>query len=198
MNKLLIITLVLVTLVMSSIVFAEYAATRIYFNIPAIRTFTITMPDTYSGTGCTTCSFAITGTTEATATPTDFVSFNFTSSPDSLREPSAKGNFTRNQSQSSNKPIFRIINTGNTNITLTLYYNSSIGTSFNVSANSTCETGGCTAVAAIFNITQAAQSICTNLNTSITRCNVTLWGFANSGLAGGETAGPFLITNSTV
>jgi len=208
MDKLLIITLILAILVMSSVAFAEFATTKVFFNIPQVTSFAIAMPDTYAGAQ----NFSITATTLASANSTDFVSFNATA-PASWVQPSAAGSFTRNQSGNAT-PIFQIMNLGNVNITINMTLNDS-GTfalqGLNVSVNATTTGGNLAcgnklpggAVGAnetarnltnssfttlIFNLTPTATAAC--------KVNVTMWGFINSGVTPGEYAGN-LITNSS-
>jgi len=111
----------LITLLMLSLplVYAAsttyYAKTTVYFNIPSDATFSIAMPSDYASWP------PITGTTEAEATATDWISFNFTSGTanSTLVEPYQLGAAANTQS-GTQKPIMYIDNTGNVNIVLAI------------------------------------------------------------------------------
>lgn len=188
-------------LIISSVVIASnYASTAVYFNVPETTTFTIAMPDTY------TSPLSVTGTSEAAATSTDWISFNFTAPPAAWQQPSVLGNFSRNQTGPS-VPIMLIDNTGNVNVTFSIRSNNTTSLSgascppacFNISYNASDDNAACHAsiTTAAANITATYAIIATNFNFSGTcRVNLTLWGFTASGTPGGQTTTNLLI-NST-
>ncbi len=196
-KKLITLLVVVFSLALVSIAIADnYATTRVYFMIPSATTFAIAMPTAYSNT-------SIVGTTEATATPTSpsWISFNFSSPPDSWKEPSAGGVFTDNQSLADNKPIFWIFNTGNVNETFTMYWNDTPDISyFNVSINGSCHpnAGLCNqTLATATNLTSAPLQF-VNGTSPNGGFNLTMWGFAEADAPGGEsTDSANIITNNS-
>ncbi len=121
------------------VAYAEYAKTTVYFNAPTVTTFTIRMPDTYSGA----YEVAITGTSEASATTTPWISFNASSLPQNYIEPYVEGNTSKAQNGTA-QPIFWIENTGNVAINISMYWSASLPTGWTVWWNGTCTS--CTAV----------------------------------------------------
>lgn len=200
MRKTAILALAMVfSLAIVSIAFAEYAATRVYFNVPSATTFTIFVPDEYTGSGF---QYLITGSSQGAATDCDWITFNFSSAPDSWQIPSFKGNFTRNQTGVSG-PIWYVDNTGNVNQTFTIYTNETdsppFGTYFNISVNASCSPSAdyCNYTeTTAFNITKGATLIA-NRTDPTGFINITMWGFAETGAPGGESTAQWLIFNSS-
>ncbi|MFQ6020696.1 MAG: hypothetical protein ACE5J4_01585 [Candidatus Aenigmatarchaeota archaeon] len=195
MKKLIIIA-VFFSLVIASLALAEFATTKVYFNIPANTQFSIAMPDTYSGAQ----NFTITATTLAEANDTDWISFNFSTVPQSsLQQPSAAGDFSRNQSGTA-QPIFWITNLGNVNITITVWANESIPSNVQWWFNGTTTPGGTdcgTATTALTQMSGTAQNAITGL-TYLGDCslNFTMWANTSAGVSGGQLESN-LITNSS-
>ncbi|MFQ6071143.1 MAG: hypothetical protein ACE5KT_00365 [Methanosarcinales archaeon] len=185
MNKLITIFFIVTILLGTPIALAEtatYATTKVYFNIPEDTSYTIAMPDTYTGAQ----SFSITGTTEAGATSTDWISFNVSSLPAKEIEPYAKGDPTRNQNGVA-QPIFLIDPTGNVNISIYQRWNETPITGINVSVNgTTTPTTGCGTFSSLFNITSTYQLAIQNLGKTGCYGNLTMYGYFETGISGGE------------
>jgi len=200
-GKILIFITVLISLGLASgVLAANFAATRVYFNIPADTTFSIAMPDNYTFFNTT-----ITGTTLAAATETDWITFNFSTAPQAiLQEPSAAGNFSRNQT-APNTPIFLLDNLGNTNISITVYSNNSSAEPTNIFWwwNITTNATGCgTVPTGLQRMNTSATPIITSFfqgpGSGGGNCFANLSMFANTtvGVQGG-TFMSWLITNSS-
>ncbi len=124
------------------VAYAEYAKTTVYFNAPTVTTFTIRMPDTYSGA----YEVAVSGTSEAGATSTPWISFNASVLPQNYIEPYVEGDSLKAQSGTAT-PIFWVENTGNVAIDLYMYWSASLPTGWSVLWNGTCTS--CTSVVTV-------------------------------------------------
>lgn len=186
-------------LLTGTIALAEYATTKVYFNIPIATQFNIRMPSAYT-------VIDITGTSEATATSTSWISFNFSkSSSDSWLEPSVTGDFAKNQSGTS-QPIFMIENDGSVNQTFTIYYNETPddgtwpgSSGLNISVNGTCnDLSYCVSpLTTATNMSDSALKFVEDLWPSTSyHFNLTMWGFKESSVTGG-TYTANIITNSS-
>lgn len=205
MNKILPLAIVLFSVAFTSVAFAEFATSRIYFNVPATTTFSIGMPDTYTGGQ----NFSISGTSQASASATDWLSFNFSSIAQSaLQEPSALGSFTRNQSGIT-RPIFLIDNTGNVNISVSIYVNESIPNNVQLWWNgSTWPATGCGTTNSTIRSVSLTADLIVGIGSTGTdklapgpspincRLNVTLYSNTSAGVSGGQLT-TNLITNSS-
>ena len=165
-----------------------YGKTEVYFSVPSDATFSVSFPDDYTGWN------AITGENEGAATDltsSDWVSFNFSSVPETWLEPDHLGVSANGQSGIT-KPIFYIDNTGNCNEKFEMYWATSLPSNMEVCANSSC-TGTCSSpgdVAACTAIGVAEGSETTFASTILTDeyLNITLYGNVTSGASAGETS----------
>jgi len=189
------------SLTLASLALAEFATTRVYFNVPATTTFFIAMPDNYSSGS----NYSISGSTQASATATDFITFNFSSaSQSSLQEPSVAGNFSRNQSGIT-RPIFYIGNTGNVNISLSMYLNETTPAGITMYWNgSTTPASGCGTTSSTLTALSGTAQLIIGIGgagtnklppTSTCRLNITLYANTTTPAGGQSTAN--LITNSS-
>ena len=123
-------TLVTLALLMTGFVLAEYAYTKVYFNVPTVTTFRVRMPSNYTDGR----NISITAVAEASADATGWISFNFSALPDNDVEPYVEGRSGEAQASVDN-PIFMYENSGNTDINISLYWNSSLAAGYTVTAN---------------------------------------------------------------
>lgn len=186
---------ILLLLISVPVALAEYAVTKVYFNVPSDTSFTISMPSNYA-----TNKWNITGTSEAAATETDWISFNFTQLPQpTLQQPWRLGLSAENQDGSS-KPIMILQPRGNVNLTFTMYRNVSLPPNIYLYVNATCFAPGyCQNVLTTLTevgtspIVLATQVDWSNPNGAV---NVTLWANTSTGVQGGQTF-IWLFTNSS-
>lgn len=160
---------------------AEYAFTMAYINIPSDTSFQVAMPSDFT-------SFTdITGTTAATATGTNWISFNLTSCANgTLVEPFELGAAANRQLSAENKPMFYIDNSGNGNYAMSIYHNDTMPTGVSIYWNTTCSASGCTGGVALlspFNTTPTPM--CTELQPT-GFLNVSFWANCTTGTSAGE------------
>jgi len=170
-----------------------YAQTTVYFQIPADASFAIAMPANYGQW------YTITGENEGGATPTDWISFNFTNVPQSWVEPYQHGNQSWPQ-QGATQPIFYIDNTGNVDEAFYIYWGSDLPSGISVCVNSTC-TGTCIDPGTISTCTSigVGQGSATQIATTIKTdefLNVTLYANVTSDAAAGEVSRTLYIKSS--
>lgn len=194
LNEALIIGILLL-LVTVPIALAEYAVTRVYFNVPSDTSFSISMPSDYAAN-----KWNITATEEATANETDWISFNFTTAPQATLQQPWRVGLESEEQDGSSKPIMMLQPRGNTNLTFTMYRNVSLPDNVFLYVNATCFAAGycqdeLTTLTAVDTspLILATQVAWDNTNG---RLNVTLWANTSSGVIGGQTS-IWLFTNTS-
>jgi hypothetical protein len=155
-----------------------YATTTVYFNVPSDATFNIALPTAYSNNTAT----------QPSAVATSWISFNFTSIPQStLQQPYVLGSASTPQNGPS-QPIFLIYNTGNTNETIqvnssapatgiSLYFNASCA------GSSSCTSATTTLTAMSTGLQNAVSSLFTGQ-----MLNITLWANTSSSATQGQSS----------
>lgn len=167
-----------------------YAQTTVYFLVPADASFAIAMPANYENW------YTITGTSENSATATDWISFNFTNVPQAtLQEPYQHG-ASANSQQGASKPIFLIKNTGNVNERFEIKLNSTLPSGIFMYFNATC-TGCSNPRTALTAISTSYQSLVDILPTN-GFLNVTLYANISSDASAGETSRTIYIKSTAV
>ena len=131
----------------------------------ADASFAIAMPSSYS------TWVDITGLEEASATSTNWISFNFTDIPQTDVQPYELGNSNYNQ-DGSTKPIYYIDDTGNVAINISLRVNETIQ-GITIYANCTC-TDCISCQTTKLALTTSYQTIVNQLSTT-GYANITLW-----------------------
>lgn len=151
-----------------------YAKTLVYFDVPSDASFSISMPSDYNSWT------SITGTTEGTATSTDWISFNYTSATNAtLVQPYQLGAGADAQDGSA-VPIFYVDNTGNVNEQFDVKLNDTEPTGIELYFNAT---GGTSPTTTLTRITTSYQMLTTSLSTT-QYLNVTLYSNVTGALGG--------------
>ena len=170
-----------------------FASTAIYFNTPTDATFSIAMPSSYANT-------SITGTSQGAATATNLISFNFSSSPQAtLQQPYTLGASSSAQNGVTT-PIMEIFNTGNTNISLSIYLGSALPANTALYFNGTCATPATTCttpVTALTAVTTSSQNIVASVYTG-QYYNLTLWSNTSTGVLAGNPTRTIYINSTAV
>ncbi len=176
-------------------VYTDIINMTINYTIPEVAEFAVLMPSDYTCPG--TYCYNITATTEAEANSTNWISFNFSTVPETDAQPCTAGDFTNNQT-GEGTPIFLIDNNGNREINLSLLFNESLPTGITVSANASC-TGTCGGtVTTKTALTTSYQTFVWNLsNSSGSYANITLWGDLTMETPGGAEYNRYLLINSS-
>jgi hypothetical protein len=166
-------------------------AIQTYTVVTAVISFLVQMPANYGPCPSSYC-YNITADTEATANQTSWISFNFSSSNENFREPYRVGSSSDTQDNANKKPIFRINNTGNRNISVSLKFNETVPAGIAVGGNASCDPdSSCcgTVQTSLINLGGGTtyQYLGQNLqNTTTCALNITLWGNV-SGVTPGES-----------
>lgn len=136
-------------------------------------TFSIAMPGSY--TSWTTIS----GTTEETATATDWISFNFTDIPQYWVQPYQLGDASKDQNGAS-EPIFYIDVTGNTDMDFSLRF-SSLPSGIAIMGNASCSGTYTSCQSAVQNIQTSYVQLINDLSQTSSFGNITLYGNLSAG-----------------
>ena len=121
----------LLLLPLASFVVAEFAQTNVFFTVPTVVSFTVTLPAGTNATSNTTTAGA------PLANPaTSDIWFNSSASSATHIQPCVTGGSACQTG--ATYPIFQYDNTGNVNISLWLSFNASLPSGVLVGVNSTC------------------------------------------------------------
>ncbi|HIH20945.1 TPA: hypothetical protein HA244_06795 [Candidatus Micrarchaeota archaeon] len=127
-QKVVILLIPLFALLLAPMIFADYAQTKVFFNVASSTAFRVTLP----GQALVTSN----ATQNPSSPPTADIEFNTTSITANNIFPAVAGGTAQSGAGATGTPIFQYTNVGNVNISLTLIFNQSLPTGVTVRANS--------------------------------------------------------------
>ena len=128
-EKVILLLIPLFALLMTPLIFAaDYAQTKVFFNVATSTAFRVTLPGQSLVTSNTTQN--------PNSPPTADIEFNASSATVNNVFPCVAGGSCQTGAGATGTPIFQYMNIGNVNISLTLIYNQSLPSGITTRANS--------------------------------------------------------------
>jgi hypothetical protein len=137
----------------------------------------------------------LTVTYEGAATSTTWISFNFTSLPQTGCQPYEAGSSSNNQADAA-KPIYYIDNTGNVPIDLDFRFSSSLPSGITVKGNATCQGTYTSCQSAAQTLGTSYTQLVVDLAIASSYANITLYADVSAGATAGTSSGTLYIKSS--